>query len=103
MEPGKLLITHVLRQSVRFTEADLDQKLTPSTSRIQGDAALSRMSGFTFLAWHDYTGDSRPGSNSVFIVEGTHWTKAEMLTMFREACPEIAARQDIIRIIEVRP
>ncbi|MCY1004005.1 hypothetical protein OV079_23815 [Nannocystis pusilla] len=38
---------------------------------VQGHAALRYKGGWTALAWHDYTGDERGGSNSAVLAEGT--------------------------------
>lgn len=50
----------------------IDQRFTPDGTRTQGDAALHHVNSWTILAWHDYTIDRRPGSNSVLMVKGTH-------------------------------
>lgn len=42
------------------------EDLTPKSTTKQGAAALHRKEGWTALAVHDYTGDSRPNSKSVF-------------------------------------
>jgi hypothetical protein len=49
----------------------IDGKLTPRASRKQGAAALHHLDGWTALAWHDYSVDSRGGSNSVVFLPGT--------------------------------
>lgn len=69
----------------------LDGGFAPKVQR-QGAAALAEVNGFTVLAWHDYTGDSRPGSNSAIVVEGSH-TLAEMLELLAKNWPDVAARQ----------
>lgn len=70
----------------------IDARLTPANDRSQGAAALRWQNGYSVLAWHDFTTDSRPGSNSVFIVAGTR-TFAELVRLLDECAPEIARRQ----------
>jgi hypothetical protein len=70
----------------------IDARLTPANDRSQGASALRWQNGYSVLAWHDFTGDSRPGSNSVFIVEGAR-TFAELVRLLCECAPEIARRQ----------
>jgi hypothetical protein len=48
----------------------LDGKLTPPSHR-QSEAALHHREGWTALAVHDYTVDSRPGSNIAFLFDAT--------------------------------
>lgn len=53
----------------------------------QGEALLHSIRGCTIAAWWDRTqGDTRPGSNSCFIVEG-HYTEIEMLNLFPRLFP----------------
>ena len=47
----------------------VDGKLNPSM--VEGEAAIHHRDGWTAIAWADYSGDVRPGSNAVFIVHGT--------------------------------
>lgn len=50
-----------------------DSTLCPVGREIEGAAKLIHdPSGWTALAFWDRSGDSRPGSNSVFIAEGTY-------------------------------
>lgn len=58
----------------------------------QGVALLHRMLGATVAAWWDRTqGDTRPGSNSCFIVEGDHGID-EVPHMFSSMFPAQAER-----------
>jgi len=42
----------------------------------QGEALIHHLDGFTVMAMWDRTGDSRPGSSSTFVIEGTHGFEA---------------------------
>lgn len=65
----------------------------PSTSaEVQGEAALRHKAGWTALAWWDFTGDRRGGSNSVVMVDQVR-TFDEMLALFAMHFPAQAARQ----------
>lgn len=77
----------------RWLWADmLDAKLTPMTSTAQGACSIINRDRWTVFAWHDYTADTRGGSNSAFILEGTH-TFATALAEARRRIPSILARQ----------
>lgn len=56
-----------------------------------GCAALHQKDGWTALAFWDSTIDSRPGSNSVFLAEGT-FGFAEMCELAYKYFPEVASR-----------
>lgn len=56
-----------------------------------GFKGLQYKDGWTALAMHDYTVDSRSGSNSVFIAEG-NLSEAEMVKLAYEFFPTIAKR-----------
>lgn len=58
----------------------------------QGEVLLHSIRGCTIAAWWDRTqGDTRPGSNSCFIVEG-NCTETEMLDLFPRLFPTQANR-----------
>jgi len=52
---------------------------------------LQHKEGWTALAMHDFTVDSRPGSNSIFLAEGT-FTREEMIVIAYNNFPTIAKR-----------
>lgn len=91
-------IEHVRTQHSILDPALLDGRLTPPDNNEQGNARMHWLGGYTLLAWHDYTGDNRPGSNSVFIVEGEH-AFLQMVAFFRIGCPAIFTRQPQITLI----
>lgn len=47
----------------------LDGTLTPRDTRAQSMACVHHMDGWTAIAMHDYTVDSRGGSNAVFVMD----------------------------------
>lgn len=49
---------------------NMDGKLTPQFDLTEGLALLHHFDGFTILAFHNYSVDKRPGSNSMFIFSG---------------------------------
>jgi hypothetical protein len=63
----------------------------------QGAAQFSMVGPFTIIAWHDYTVDSRPGSNSNIIGYGFSGTRAEIIAeMFKDFMlrfPQVVTRQ----------
>lgn len=52
--------------------AEIDGALTPREDRSHGAAKLSHVGGWTILALHDYSRDTRPGSNAALLLRGTH-------------------------------
>ena len=52
---------------------------------------LRHKDGWTALAMYDYTVDSRPGSNSIFLAEGM-FSEEEMSTLALQFFPTIAKR-----------
>lgn len=78
----------------------LDQGFAPKSTRAQGAANLVEVRGWTVLAWWDYTGDKRPGSNSALIVEGCH-SFDDVLHVMAEAFPTVYRRQPhVLRLTE---
>lgn len=57
----------------------IDGIFTPGDTSEQGAAQFSMIGLLTIIAWHDYTVDKRPGSNSVIIGYGFTGTRAEMI------------------------
>jgi hypothetical protein len=57
----------------------------------QGEALIHHLDGFTVMAMWDRTGDSRPGSSSTFVMEGTHAYPA-MCRLASEAFPAVWKR-----------
>jgi hypothetical protein len=47
----------------------VDGRLTPRDTQAQSRAALHHLKGWTALALHDYTVDTRGGSNAVFVMD----------------------------------
>jgi hypothetical protein len=68
----------------------LDGTLHPK-GQGEGVAALVRKDGWTAIAFIDYSIDSRPGSNSVFLAEG-NFTFAEMLQHAHNYFPSVMDR-----------
>lgn len=68
----------------------------------QGDAALRYRDGWTVLAWHDFTGDRRGGSNSAVFAEGT-FTFEQMLVLFAHRFPHQHQRQPGMDLIHCDP
>ena len=68
----------------------VDGHFTESKGK-QGVASVHHSEGWTVLAMADYTVDSRPGSNSVFVFDATlDWDEA--LIAAKERFPRIVAR-----------
>jgi hypothetical protein len=81
----------------------LDGRLCPKTEEDeqQGHALLHHKDGWTCIAFWDRSGDYRRGSNSAFLMEGTH-TFDEMLKLSYEHFPKIFQRFGF-PIIDVTP
>lgn len=50
-----------------WSTGELDGPLAPKSTIREGAALLHHRDGWTALAFHDYTGDNRAGSNSAFV------------------------------------
>lgn len=68
--------------------------------RLQGAACLwhrigwpGANKGWTILSFHDYTGDSRPGSSSTFLCK-SNYSLGEMIELGRKFFPSIWKRLD---------
>ena len=68
-----------------------DATLTPKGPQIQGVALLHHVEGWTAISFWDRSVDSRPGSNSTFILRGT-LTWDEVIEQSRAAFPSVWAR-----------
>lgn len=77
-----------LRQSI----ARLDGGFTPKTYE-QGKAKLTHLTGWTIIAFPDYTIDTRPGSHSTFVLPGK-LTFEEALAEAKRIFPQVWARID---------
>lgn len=75
----------------------IDGLYTPGGSTEQGKAQFSMIGPFTIIAWHDYTVDKRPGSNSNIIGYGFTGTRSEIIVdMFKDFMirfPQVVNRQ----------
>lgn len=70
----------------------------------EGEAMLHHKDGWTALAFWDRTGDTRPNSNSAFLIEGTH-DFAKMMELSKKLFPMIFVRLQMkkIEIVEFKP
>jgi hypothetical protein len=66
----------------------------------QGVAALHHKDGWTAISCWDQSVDSRPGSNSTFLLEGTY-TFAEGLELATQFFPSIMSR--LPALVEYKP
>lgn len=75
----------------------IDGLYVPGNTLAQGAAQFSMVGPFTIIAWHDYTVDSRPGSNSNIVGYGFAGTCAEiiddMIKDFQLRFPQVLKRQ----------
>lgn len=75
-----------------FLESILDAGLLPQKEpQYEGYLHRALIGGWTILSFWDRSGDSRPGSNSSFLVRGEHST-ADALEHARAAFPHQFAR-----------
>lgn len=70
---------------------EVDRRMCPSGTQVQGWAALHKRDGWTLISFYDRSVDSRPGSNSSFLAEG-NFTFEEMLGIAREYFPRVMSR-----------
>ena len=80
------------RTEIPWTLAELDGNLQPKPE-IVGHAKLHHRMGWTALAIWDRSGDSRPGSTSVFMLQG-ELTYHETLQAIQQAFPDLWARMN---------
>lgn len=79
-------------EELPWTESSLDSgALDPKGSTKQGVAAVHWVRGWTAVALHDFTGDSRPGSHSVFLFEG-RIELADINQAIQDHYPDLHAR-----------
>lgn len=67
----------------------------------QGEAAIHHKDGWTALAIHDFTVDSRPGSNSVFFFRAPGLDDTECLFSIGQFFPKIGERIGRIVVLDV--
>ena len=70
----------------------IDGEHTPKDTIDQGTAGEVILGNYRIIAWHDYTGDSRPGSNSALVGLG-YESRDEMLIAAAVKFPSIMKRQ----------
>lgn len=70
----------------------LDGVYAPRGPEVQGRYAAHHVHGWTLVGWWDRSVDHRPGSNSLFLVEGVRWAPAA-LAVAGCAFPSVVARQ----------
>jgi hypothetical protein len=76
----------------RLFGKNLDGDFAPPSSQDQGAASLTHTNGWTILGWHDYTGDSRGGSNSNLLIKGTY-SFEQMRAILMQRFPTVYNRQ----------
>jgi hypothetical protein len=70
----------------------LDTGLLPfKGEQVEGLATHLYLNGWSIITFWDRSGDSRPGSNSAFVIDGLH-SFADCCTIAREKFPSIWAR-----------
>jgi len=89
----------LLRDGVVPWGYKIDGTLTPKTTTKQGAAALHHLDGWTALACHDYTVDSRGNSNSAFVFDAV-LDFDQALTAAREHFPKVVERVGPIVLVE---
>lgn len=70
---------------------DIDGRLCPDGSQIEGRALIHHKEGWTALSFWDRSVDKRRGSNSNFLAKGDHSFET-MLTLAEEYFPDILKR-----------
>ncbi len=71
---------------------DLDQGIVEDPDQIDGKLYLKKKDGWTALGFWDRSVDSRPGSNSVFLV-AKDWTAEQILKEAELQWPEVCGRK----------
>jgi hypothetical protein len=69
----------------------IDGGLQPPKWRDNGMTRFTQKHGWSALSWWDNSIDTRPGSHSTFVVEGTH-SAEEVLAMARNRFPWVFSR-----------
>lgn len=83
----------------------IDGTFTPGWSTKQGAAQFSQVgSKVSIIAWHDYTEDKRPGSNSNIIGYGYTGSRnqiiEDMFADFKKQFPSVYQRQTTALVFE---
>ncbi len=78
--------------------ASLDDVFTPISTKQQGVYQVSIVPPVIIVAWHDYTGDSRPGSNSALVGYG-YRSAEEIIEAAKLQFPKVMARQPELKPI----
>jgi hypothetical protein len=86
------------RTEIPWTLAELDGSLQPRPE-IVGHARLHHRMGWTALAIWDRSGDSRPGSTSVFMFEGK-LNYQETLQAIQQAFPDLWKRMNTVIVLD---
>lgn len=71
--------------------ARIDASLCVRGVQVEGLALIHHKDGWTALAFWDRSVDTRPGSNSVFLADGTH-TFDQMVAIAKEHFPTVWQR-----------
>lgn len=80
------------RLGIPFRPPDLDSNFAPKDPRqTESRATVTHLRGWTIVAWWDRAGDSRPDSNSAFLMKGEHTLTAVLLEA-GEQYPELLPR-----------
>lgn len=83
------------RLNWKNTDADFlmrhDGQLAPKQTREQGKAILHHFPEFAILAYWDYKVDSRPGSNTMFLIPG-QTNPAQAIETIKQHFPQIWQR-----------
>ena len=88
---GRKIWSDQEERTIPFRYTILDGGLLPPGIEEQGKLHLSIINGWTVLTMWDRTGDSRPASNSSFLVEGV-WTLEQMKGICATNFPTVWAR-----------
>lgn len=98
--PGNGYVSMATRATLPVTETALDAKFAPKDPRqTEGRATVTHLRGWTIVAWWDRAGDSRPNSNSAFLMKGEHTLTAVLLEA-GEQYPELLPR--FATLVEVK-
>jgi hypothetical protein len=95
--PGRFAIDMSAMPDVHYKFFDrIDGVFVPAAIS-QGSGQFSQVGPISIIAWHDYTVDSRPGSNSNIIGYGYDGTTAEIINAmyedFKAKFPRMHQRQ----------
>ncbi len=100
VDKGHMLWSRGHRIDSRFSRTlpwrNFDQALTPQHDKRQGVDELHHLNGWTAWAQHDYSVDTRPGSNAIFFAPGIR-SRAAMRLIAAEAFPTIFERLELAK------